>query len=360
MLSLSTLAKAAKRCAFNPSESNNDFLNHLLEPYVQAGKVTARGGADFRLDKHRTSKILSGQADVPVALRKVRLQHGLEKRVAAECDILWDETLNPLYFENLKEDVLSLVDESDSLQRALKEKLVLNSNDRSLFMACALVGVIGLSNKPEVEGLLWKKGTGSFGWTAGDLFHFGFGAPKKKKSLVVIPVDCSFETHVTRAYEGVRAKRVSENTVHGKWLIRMAQTGMLEAELKERLSCELENQPVDERGCYPIGTIATIETNRSVFLLLSISRFDANGNAQSSPREIADALDALLRYYDRCGQGSDLYLPLLGTGLSRSGLNSREAFSLIVDAVTEGASFIGGKVMVVLLPDVAKDLSLIG
>lgn len=360
MLSLSNLVKAAKRCAYNPSISNEKFLNAFLEPYVEGGRVVARGGSDFYLDKHRTSKILNCEADVPLALRKVNLQHGLEGRVADGCAVLWDETLNPLYFEEFKGDVLSLIDDGDPLQRALRNRLKDKTDDRDGFLACALIGAIGLKNKSETAGLIWRKGTGSFGWAIGDIFRFGFSTRKKKKNLVVIPVDCGFDTHVTRGYEGSEIPRVSEHTVHGKWLTRMAQTGVLEPDLKKRISYELKELTPDDRGCYPIGTVVAIDTNKSVFLLLALSRFDDKGNARSTPSEISKAIDCLLEYYDCKGQGADMYLPLLGTGMSRAGLGSRESFEMITNAVTEKASFIGGSVTVVLLPEAAEELALIG
>lgn len=351
--------KSAKKCAYNPSVSNEEFLNALLEPYVFAGGVVAKGGTAFRLDKHRTSKILSGQADVPLALRKVSLQHGLERRVSEGCAILWDETLNPMYFGEFKKDIASLIDGEDPLQKALGEKLCVKEEDPDAYLACLLIGVIGLKNRPETQGVIWRKGTGSFSWLVGDLFRFGFNSRKKAKNLVVVPVDCSFETHVTRDYEGLEVKRVSENTVHGKWLIRMAQSGVLEPELKERISYELRGVARDSEGCCPVGTVAAIETPKSVFLLLAVSKFDSNGNAKSGPEDISRALDCLLGYYDRLGQGADMYMPLIGTGLSRSGLDVRESFGMIVDAVTRGASFVGGKVVLVLLPEVAAELGLI-
>ena len=359
MLSLATLAKAAKRCAYNPSISNEKFLNAFLEPYVEAGRVKARGGSDFYLDKHRTSKILSGEADVPLALRNVRLQHGLEDRVSKDCAILWDETLNPFFFEEFKSDVFSLIDDGDSMQKTLKRRLERKVDDRDGFLACVLTGTIGLKNKSETEGTMWRKGTGSFGWTVGDIFRFGFNSRKKKKNLVVIPVDCGFDTHVTRIYEGAEIQRVSEHTVHGKWLTRMAQSGVLESDLKNRLSNELNGLAPDAEGRYPIGTVAAIETGKSVFLLLALSRFDEKGNANSAPNDISKAIDCLLEYYDRKGQGADMYLPLLGTGLSRSGLSVCDSFEMITSAVTEKAPFIGGSVTVVLLPEAASELNLI-
>ena len=358
MFNLATFTKTAKRYAFNPTESNEAFLNKLLEPYVVAGRVTARGGAEFHLDKYRTSKLLSGNADVPNALRAVELQHGLEQRVSKECMVLWDETLNSLYFEELARDVLGLIDSNNRKEAPLKDRLESALDDPCLFLARALIGVVGLENKSQSKGIIWKRGTGSLEWTACDLFRFAFASRRKRKNLVAIPVDCSFKTHVARSYEAADADGVSENTVHGKWLIRMAQSGILESDLKNHLADALKSTEKTEDGAYPIGSIAVLETYKCVFLLLAISHFDGNGNAQSTQQDIASAIESLLRHYDTHGQGADLYLPLLGTGLSRAGLSNAESYKLLVDAATSGASHISGKVTIVVLPEVADELGL--
>lgn len=176
---------------------------------------------------------------------------------------------------------------------------------------------------------------------------------------MVIPVDYTFNMRVTRNYEGLNVKHVSENSIHGKWLLRMAQAGYLEDKLNERIGNELKSVKADRDGSYPIGTIATIETPKCAFLLLSVSKFDSKGNAQSSPDDITHALEELLRHYDEQGQAADLYLPLIGTGLSRARFSARESFELIKKTITEGASFIGGKITLVLLPEDAKNIGLL-
>ena len=101
-----------------------------------------------------------------------------------------------------------------------------------------------------------------------------------------------------------------------------------------------------------------METYKCVFLLLAISHFDGNGNAQSTQQDIASAIESLLRHYDTHGQGANLYLPLLGTGLSRAGLSNAESYKLFVDAATSRAAHISGKVTIVVLPEVADELGL--
>ena len=365
--SLSSLTKACRPYALNQAISDEKFLNSLIRPYVVAARVKGRGNAiEYKLDKSRTSRILAGKADVPVALRKVIAQYGLEERIAKECDLLFEEVLNGKLFEGIKSDILGLLDAGDPRQNALRLHL-LDIEDPCNFVATALIGAVSMDNLRNDEGVLWSGVSGSLCWREGDLLDLGFRNRKRRKNLVVIPVDCSFETHVTRGYEGITVKKVSEASIHGQWLTRMSQTGVSEAELRERIGYELEDawQGAAVRRGYPIGTIATIEQGNAVFLLLAISQFDAKGNAHSTVADLERALGALLGYYDQRGQGANLYLPLIGTGLSRVGIDSGngrfglgDSFELIRRGVTEKASFVPGKITIVLKPEAIRELGL--
>ena len=361
MLNLSSLVRIAKRYAYNPSIANERLINSLLEPYVLAANVRGRGGADFYLDKHRTSRILNGEADVPLALRGVALQHGLEGRVAKECGVLFDETLDPSLFEYLRTDVLSLFDDSDPRQDGLRKHLYELDRPESFF-AAALIGVVTARNVRDDEGCFWKKGPGSLCWRSGDLLRFGFGNRKKSRNLVVVPVDCGFRTHVTRQYEGVLTQEVSERSVHGQWLTRMAQSGVLEEDLKGRISAALVPAGItsEERaGLCPRGTVVAIDTKSATYLLLAVSEFDERGVAGATRGEVEESLLALIRYYDENGQGADLYLPLVGTGLSRSEMSKGESLEMIRRVVTEQSPFIGGKVTIVVRPEDAEEIGLL-
>lgn len=359
MLNLASLTKAAKRYAFNTSISNERFLNAVLEPYIEAAGVKARGGADFYLDKYRTSKILNGEVEVPLALRRINLQHGLEGRVAARCNVLFDETLDPSLFESMKEDVLSLTNEVDARQVQLRLRLSEKETPESFF-AAALIGAIGERNLRNDGDFLWRRGPGSLSWRCGNLFRFGTGNKKKVRNLVVIPVDCGFKVHVTRNYEGVAIKEVSEHSVHGQWLTRMALSGISEDEVKTRLASSLHASGIkpDSNGLYPLGTVVAFDTRNATYLLLAASRFNEKGVAESSKEGIEESLKSLLRYYDENGQGADLYLPLIGTGLSRSRLDKVQSFELIQRVVTEQSTFVSGRITVVVLPEDAVVIGL--
>ena len=95
MFSLAELAKTLKGCAINSSISDEEFLNALLGPFVTAGRVKAREGKEFWLDKSRTSRILNGHCDVPIFLRKVLARYGLEDAVADGMTSFVQDTLDP-------------------------------------------------------------------------------------------------------------------------------------------------------------------------------------------------------------------------------------------------------------------------
>lgn len=355
---LAGVCGTSKRYAQDSSISNERFLNALLEPYVVACNVSGRGGENFYLDKHRVSKIVNGLLEVPAALRRARAQHGAERRIATECGILFDEVLDMSMADDLAEDLLSLLKTDDAKQSAIAVRLGEVRGQPCLFMARVLYEVMGVSNLGAPETVLWRSGTGSFCWREGDLLAFGFGNRKKKPNLVVIPVDCAFRTHVTWKQEGVALQEVSPNSLHGKWLMRMCQIGFGENEITERLAVGLKGRVADTEGNYPVGTVVPIEDKNAVYLLLAVSEFDRNGNAHSTASMIGEAAESLLRYYDMHGQGLDLYVPLMGTGLSRAGLQPEESFGIIQNAVTSGKSFVAGKITAVILPAMVQELGL--
>ena len=359
MFNLSSLLRTIKRYAFNTSISNESLINAILEPYIQAAGVKARKGADFYLDKHRTSKILNREAEVPLALKRVNLQHGLEERVASECAILFDETLNPSLFEPMKEDLLSLIDNTDPKQIEIQQRLSKKNSPESFF-AATLVEAIGVKNLRDNDDCIWKKGSGSLYWYCGDLFRFGFGNRKKSRNLVVIPVDRGFKTHVTRNYENIAIKEVSEHSVHGQWLTRTILSGVPETEIRERVTESLLTSGLKPNKCglYPLGTVAAFDARNATYLLLAISKFNEKGMAEATKEDIEACLVSLLHYYDENGQGADLYIPLIGTGLSRSRLDKAEAFELIRSVVTQQSFFLGGKITIVVLPEDAVAIGL--
>lgn len=102
---------------------------------------------------------------------------------------------------------------------------------------------------------------------------------------------------------------------------------------------------------YPIGTVAVLESEKALFFLLATSDFDSSNTAHSNPDLIRAAQMALIDEYDATGQGLDLYLPLMGTGLSRAGLLHQESYELTVRTLTERRNDIHGRATLMVRPD---------
>lgn len=354
MLTLATFARTVKKNTINPAKSDEKFLNELLEGYVQAARIKARDGGEFHLDKVRTSKLLSGKAEVPGPLLAGLERYGVEDATADQMDAFVQDFADPNCIGALTDEVLGLLASDDPARPHLEEL----ATNLTKFLARALLLAIANPNVPTNGGALWSRGTGVLAWREGDIFEL---APKDKSpAIVVIPVNTSFDAHVTRKKEGVTAPLVSPGTLHGKWLERMAASGADESEIAARVLSDLSARAVsgDARGRFPIGTVAVIEHRGVTYYLLALSDFDDDNRAQCDAEGVRTALASLADFYDRNGQGEDVYLPLIGTGMSRAGLSYRESLDLIVNTFAGPGAFLAGRATVVVTPEAASSLGL--
>lgn len=368
-ITLSSFTRTAKLYALDSSITDESFLNALLEPIVQAGNVKAKMGVEFRLDKSRTSKILSGKADVPKQLKKPLGRIDIEEKVAECFGPFLEECFDADCFGEFQRSIAGLLSDNQEETKKLRGQLEMLGDDPQAYFARCLIETIKVSNlAPSTKALLWQSGTGSFAVEVGDLLDKGFGRAKKQRGIVVVPVNTRFDTEITWQHEGLSAPLVSATSIHGQWLNRMFKSGESPETIKLRINNDLNERGIcgmDERthdgtthAEHELGTIAMIENAKAVFYLLAISSFDSRNNAQSTPGTIARSLDRLFEHYDLHGQGLDMYLPLLGTGMSRAHLNHDDSFALIRGAIERNRCRIHGKVTLMVRPDDADRLDI--
>lgn len=198
--------------------------------------------------------------------------------------------------------------------------------------------------------LVWSKGIGRLTVMYGDLMNLGFEKPfwsfsKRKKCMVVIPVNTYFDTIVDENPVEVVHPIVSPNSLHGMWVKRLLgknnETGA--SGLERAIFSYLDRQGTEydcierERGSrrsYPIGTCALIGgTNDVDFILLSLTRFDENNKAFCNKEWLIEATEKLLKFIDSHCQGYNCYVPLMGTNLARTGLSHKEVLQTIVSVM---------------------------
>ena len=105
------------------------------------------------------------------------------------------------------------------------------------------------------------------------------------------------------------------------------------------------------------GSVLPVEGSKGLtYYLLALSEFDENLNAQCSKENFVSCIQSLISFYDRNGQGNPIYLPLMGTGLSRVNLSQEESLSIIVNMLKLNRDKIHGEVSVVVF---SKEKSLV-
>ena len=175
----------------------------------------------------------------------------------------------------------------------------------------------------------------------GDLWKTAFNTNGKKK-IVVVSVNTTFDTIMDEDLSMVNKPLVSPTTIHGIWLKCMKDRGVAIPDIDGQISDSLNLQGISPmevlssdvkvRGkleCYSKGTIAQCEYGDTVFYLLALSEFDKNNNAQNTKEELVQTIMKLINYYDEKGNGFDIYIPLLGTGQSRTGITRKDSLEII-------------------------------
>lgn len=216
------------------------------------------------------------------------------------------------------------------------------------------IGHVGLKKSK----VIWERGTGKITIRYGDLMEIGFPKKQTPNSIVVIPVNTHFDTIVDEDLSNGVKPLVSINTIHGRWLRKILLTrsvSVLDEDIANSLSAQGLQGNLDmqrTRGnhlFYPIGSTAIIKGDRGVsFFLLALSKFDENNNAQCSEDDFIEAIRKLIAFYDMNGQGYPIYLPMMGTNLSRAGLSLEDSLQKIVSILKLECDKIHGPINIVI------------
>ena len=341
--------KCLKKYVVNQDISDEEFVNAVLEPYVMAGKIKNKQKEDYWLNKSRVSRLLSGQDDIPKALRNSLGKVGIYEETRDNFDNFIQDYLIEGGTENLKVELKKIMINDDDKASDFNDKN--NMVDLKELLATILIETIRLPNGEIVgDTELARNGAYSVKVIYGDIFNRAFGKKCKNKRIIVVPVDTMFRTYVTRSYENQPYPEVSPKTIHGQWIIRMEQSGEDITSLGDRIFENLKNTYGCDVGkdIYPKGTIAVIENNCSIFYLVALSEFDKHNNAYATKEEVLNVIDSLMDFYDKHGDGNDIYIPLLGTGKSRAGMSLQESYDSLQQYFKSNVSRVQGNVFIVV------------
>lgn len=227
-----------------------------------------------------------------------------------------------------------------------------------LVAAIASIGWLCGKNK----NVLWEQGEKCIRAIYADLFKIA--AKKKHEKIVVIPANTTYDTIVG---DGV----VSPGSVHGRWINKFCAAGHTVNEIDEMIRndfsvrnvnpcCiqDVNEKPKGKREMYPMGTVAVVNDDQTHYYLLALSHFDQNLNAHCSKEELLGVITSLIDFYDKNGQGLPIYIPLMGSGISRTGVSPDESLQIISDLLKLNRNKVHGEANVVVYSKMKNQVSI--
>ena len=104
---------------------------------------------------------------------------------------------------------------------------------------------------------------------------------------------------------------------------------------QESIYLDSSQKPKGKSIRYPIGSIAEVRLAdaNTTFYFFALSNFDSNMKAWSSKSYCIECIEKLIEYHNIHGQGEDLYILLIGTGLSRVNNSLGESVDMILSVL---------------------------
>lgn len=171
------------------------------------------------------------------------------------------------------------------------------------------------------------------------------------KNIVVIPVNTHFDTIVNDEI-------VAASSLHGQWINYLCKNGETADSINHKIQSQILLQNISplredssKKGnqmSYPLGAVIKYNYGNTIFYLIATAEYDTNLQAHCNKEQLQNVVKSLIFFYDTYGQGYPIYIPLLGTELSRVGISESESMQLIVDLCMLNREKIHGKVNIVI------------
>lgn len=349
-MNIGQFLKTLKPFAINKKTTNESFVNEAFETFNQ----------DLIFDKTRVSRILNCKEEIPNKIKESLRFYQFTNNAKESFCCFVEDTIDSNYYQEISDTFTEKITNDHCFSNKEKEE-ILNSKDNVPLML-SLIWIRALKENNRIvandDKYIWKNGSNHIRVVYGDLFDFAFSKRSKKQRIVVIPVDTTFDTHLSTKQETEVNPKVSSETIHGKMLSRLYIKQLSKKEIDKRILDNLKANKLIRTNAKnisaPIGTIARLDFENVTFYLIAIAKFNKTYNAHSTKADITKAIEKLAEYYDKKGQGYEIYIPLIGTGMSRSGLTCNDSYHLIESIFTE--RLVQGKVNIVIHPDNADEV----
>lgn len=200
----------------------------------------------------------------------------------------------------------------------------------------------------------------------GDLFKADELFQKDGAGSIVISVNRCFDTIVDD-------KLVSSSTIHGKFLKRLEEqhisqmtvASCIQSNLDEQVNIDTtlkptrlaeKEKPEGNRDRYPAGMTAILNPrdlgllDSCRYFLLGLSCFDEHLTANTTEKEFQEAVCRMVDFFYNHSEGHPIALPLVGSGMSKTGIAPQQLFDYLVASIQLKKSRFAFDVYIVLTP----------
>lgn len=332
----SSYMQLIKSHAKDKKDSNEYIVGEMFWSVCVVCGLERKTKDDYFSSKELASQLINRKEDIPKKVRNGLMNYELDRLVYG-LEGYFNDILNEGERIHLYNELKSLYFNDPSVFETDKNQLRQSNYDGNTLLTYLLTRTAYVNNKvTEIKHEIFNESGVIVNYLYDDLMALSFNAKyKNTKRIVVIPVNTDFDTEVEEFGTNFDNPLVASDTIHGKWLNKMFELGY-DSDL---ISSEIDSYRDDE---VDVGAIVTIKHDNVMFYLLAISKFDENNNAKSTKEDIEKSLLKLIDFYNKKGQGVEMYIPLLGTNRSRAKLNHFASFRLLKDTfVTNADKYVG-------------------
>ena len=185
---------------------------------------------------------MNNKINLPKKILNLLLEDDFEKKINRVFSLCYEKTKPKLLLDSINE-LKNEISNANNLSDYQKKMISDLDNDKIKFLSTAFILALKVDNiikQNKYSQIIYQNGANSVDLVFGDIFKFGFDNRKREKNIIVIPVNTSFETHITAKVEKEKFPLVSEKTIHGMWLSRMYKCNYREEEINNSIKLYLE------------------------------------------------------------------------------------------------------------------------
>lgn len=172
---------------------------------------------------------------------------------------------------------------------------------------------------------------------------------------VIVSTNTTFDTNMASGL-------IATDSLQGQVATRFFQSNtdeidrLLEVDLSKATG-RPKASPLGKAIEYPIGTVARAKGHGRTFYFVAMSRLNAEGTAQTTLREVEDALESLWSFILNHGELKNLSVPLMGTGRGRTGYPRKKMSERIAQSFAEGSQnkIFSNRLSIVIRPQDAEN-----